>query len=128
MHTDGVDSYTFSSPHKHGHDGKQETITIHHCPQELFYLTNYVLSSPMSTYQLPASTDVPKCFLCSASRARLLSIALSLNRKGFHSTLIQPPWFDQLVITLVSSLVHIAFHFSIRTFQFYQYKGGVYPY
>jgi hypothetical protein len=32
MHTD-VDSYTFSSPHKHGHDGKQETIAIHHCLQ-----------------------------------------------------------------------------------------------
>lgn len=88
---------------------------------------NYMLSSPTSTYQVPAYTDVPKCFLCSASQASLLSIALSLNRKRFQSTLIQPPWFDQLVITLVSSLAHIAFLFSITTFQFYQYKGGVYP-
>jgi hypothetical protein len=99
MHTDGFGSYTFSSLHKYGHDGKQST-TVH----------SNLIFEKLTCYQLPAYTDVPKCFLCSASWATLLSIALSLNRKGFQSTLIQPPWFDQLVITLVSSLAFLFLH------------------
>jgi len=89
MHTDGVDSSTFSSPHKYGHDGKQST-TVHSnliFKKITCYLVQHLPISFLLTLMFPSVSCVQlleqACYLEHCHSTGMDFIAHLYNHHGF---------------------------------------------